>query len=84
MLTHERTLLEHLPFMVHDLVLLDETETRIGCPLVAKTGSQSHVAGASAYPPTGDIRWPMSAVVLISSALPPTADILDKAGNVSS
>ncbi len=34
------------------------------CPLMAKTRSQSHVAGTSAYPPTGDI--------------------LDKAGNVSS
>ncbi len=40
--------------------------------------------GTSAYPPTGDIHWPMSVIVLISSALPPTADILDKAGNISS
>ncbi len=38
----------------------------------------------SAVTPTGDIRWPMSVVVLISSAIPPASDILDKAGNVSS
>ena len=35
------------------------------------------------YPPTGDIRWPMSVIVRISSGLPSTGDILDKAGNVS-
>jgi hypothetical protein len=51
------------------------------CPWL---GSQDHVAGTSAYPPTGDIRRPMSVFVLISSALPPAADILHKAGNVSS
>ncbi|MEE8152218.1 MAG: hypothetical protein V3T76_04220, partial [candidate division NC10 bacterium] len=53
-------------------------------PLMAMNGLSSHFAGTSAYPPTGDIRWPMSDIVLISSALPPTADILDEAGNVSS
>ncbi len=52
--------------------------------LVARFGSQDHAAGTSAYPLTGDIRGPMSVFVLISSALPPAADILDKAGNVSS
>ncbi len=31
-------------------------------------GLSSHVVGTSAYPPTGDIRWPMSVIVLISSA----------------
>ncbi len=29
----------------------------------------------SAYPPTGDIRRPMSVIVLFSSTLPPTTDI---------
>ncbi len=56
----------------------------VECRLLAMNGSQGHAAGTSAYPPTGDIFWPMSVFVLISSALPPTADILNKAGNVSS
>ncbi len=36
--------------------------------LLATSGSQDHVSGTSAYPPTGDIRWPMSVFVRISSA----------------
>ncbi len=54
------------------------------CPVMAIGGSQDHAAGRSALPPTGDIRWPMSVIELISSALPPAGDILDKAGIVSS
>ncbi len=42
-------------------------------PALARLGNQGHVAGTSAYPPTGDIRWPMSVIVLISSGLPPDA-----------
>ncbi len=53
-------------------------------PVLANNGLPGHVAGTSAYPPTSDIRWPMSVIVPISSALPPTGDILAKAGNVSS
>ncbi len=41
------------------------------CLLLANNGLPGHVAGTSAYPPTSDIRWPMSVIVLISSALPP-------------
>ncbi len=44
-------------------------------PLMAKKRSSSHVRGTSAYPPTGDIRWPMSVIVLISSALPLKAGV---------
>ena len=35
------------------------------CPFVAKKRHSGDVAGTSAYPPTGDIRWPMSVIVLI-------------------
>ena len=45
------------------------------CLLLAKSGLPCHVAGTSAYPPTSDIRWPMSVIVLISSALPPAPDV---------
>ncbi len=38
-------------------------------------GSQDHAAATSAYPPTGDIRWPMSVIVPISSAVPLKADV---------
>ena len=62
---------------------VDQHVARTGL-VIAKKRHSGHVAGTSAYPPTGDIRWPMSVFVLISSALPPAADILDKAGNVSS
>ncbi len=34
---------------------------------MAKSGLPGHVAGTTALPPTGDIRWPMSA----SRRLPP-------------
>ncbi len=53
-------------------------------PVLARSGSSNHLRATSAYPPIGDILWPMSVIVLISSALPPGADILDKVGNVSS
>ncbi len=43
--------------------------------LLARIGSQGHVAGTSALPPTTDIRAPMSAFVPISSASPPGADL---------
>ncbi len=45
------------------------------CLLLVNNGLCGHVAGTSAYPPTADIRWPMSAFVPIASALPPGADI---------
>ncbi len=48
----------------------------LSLPLLATSGSQSHAAGTSAYPPTADIRWSMSVIVPISSALPPETDIL--------
>ncbi len=44
-------------------------------PEVAKKRHSGHVAGTSAPPPTGDIHWPMSVIVLISSALPPAPDV---------
>ncbi len=40
----------------------------VECLLLARLGSQGHASGTSAYPPTGDILWPMSVFVLISSA----------------
>ncbi len=45
------------------------------CLILAKKRHSGHVAGTSAYPPTGDIRWPMSVIVPISSALPLKADV---------
>ncbi len=45
------------------------------CLLSATNGSQDHAAATSAYPPTGDIRWPMSVIVLFTSASPPTPDV---------
>ncbi len=50
-------------------------EKALECPLVAISGSSNHLRATSAYPPTGDIRWPMSVIVLISSALPPAPDV---------
>ncbi len=50
-------------------------DTKAELPLLARFGSQDHAAGTSAYLPTGDIRWPMSVIVLISSASPPGADL---------
>ena len=38
------------------------------CLLLAKSGSSNHLRTTSAYPPTADIRWPMSAFVPIASA----------------
>ncbi len=54
------------------------SKRRSELPLVANKRSSSHAAGTSAYPPTGDIRWPMSVIVPISSANPPGADIRDR------
>ncbi len=48
--------------------------------LLAKKRHSGHVAGTSAYPPTGDIRWPMSAFHPIASALPPAPDVGDTPG----
>ncbi len=45
------------------------------CRLLATNGSQDHAAATSAYPPTADIRWPMSVIVPIPSALPLKADV---------
>ena len=42
---------------------------------MANNGLPGHVACMSAYPPTADIRWPMSVIVLISSALPLKAGV---------
>ncbi len=53
---------------------IDRT-ARPQCPVVANNGLPSHTAGTSAYPPIGDIRRPMSVIVLISSALPPAPDV---------
>ncbi len=46
------------------------------CLLLATNGSQDHAAATSAYPPTADIRWPMSVIIPISSTLPQATDIL--------
>ena len=60
-----------------------KTEGRLGirnltARLVLATKRHSgHVAGTSAYPPTGNIRWPMSVFVPISSALVLEAAICD-------
>ncbi len=40
----------------------------------ANNGLFGHVAGTSALPPIADLRAPMSAFALITSALPPGAD----------
>ena len=45
------------------------------CPLVAISGRSNHLRATSALPPTGDIRWLMSAFVPITTALPPKADV---------
>ncbi len=45
------------------------------CLLLAMNGSQDHAAATSALLPTADIRWPMSVIVPISSALPLKADV---------
>jgi hypothetical protein len=50
------------------------------CLGLATSGSQSHAAGTSAYPPTGDIPSAMSAYRPISSALPPTSDVAGTPG----
>ena len=42
---------------------------------MANNGLCGHFAGTSAYPPTADIRWPMSVIVPISSAYPSGADV---------
>jgi hypothetical protein len=57
---------------------------RAVCPLLANNGLPGHVAGTSAPPPRADIHWPMSVIVLFSSAYPPTSDIPGEAWNVSS
>ncbi len=44
-------------------------------PVLANNGLPGHVPCMSAYPPTADIRWPMSGLGLISSASPPIADV---------
>ena len=43
--------------------------------LMAISGSSDHLRATSGLPPTGDIRWLMSVIVLISSALPPAPDV---------
>ncbi len=47
----------------------------LSLPLLANNGLPGHVACTSALPPTADIRWPMSVIVPISSALPPAPDV---------
>ncbi len=42
---------------------------------MANKRSSDHLGATSALPPTGDIRWPMSVIVPISSALPPAPDV---------
>jgi hypothetical protein len=42
---------------------------------LAISGSSNRLRATSAYPPTGDIRWPMSVIVPIPSALPLKADV---------
>ncbi len=48
---------------------------RVECPLLANNGLSGHVAGTSALPPIAEVRAPMSALVSISSASPPGADL---------
>jgi len=50
-------------------------EKVLECPSLAISGSSNHLRATSAYPPAGDIRWPMSVIVLISSGSPPEADV---------
>ncbi len=47
----------------------------LGRPLMARIGSQGHIAGTSALPPTTDLRVSMSVFTPISSASPPGADL---------
>ena len=42
---------------------------------MARSGSSNHLRATSAYPSTADIRWRMSVIVPISSALPLKADV---------
>jgi hypothetical protein len=49
--------------------------------LLANQRSSEHLRATSAYPPTADIRWLMSVIVLISSALPLKADVLHGSPN---
>jgi len=43
--------------------------------LLATNGPDRPLQATSALPPTSDIRWPMSVIVLISSAFPSKADV---------
>ncbi len=45
------------------------------CLFLAINGLSGHVAGTSALPPIAEVRGPMSAFALISSASPPGADL---------
>ena len=47
----------------------------VECLFLAISGSSNHLLTTSAYPPTADIRWLMSVIVPISSALPLKADV---------
>ncbi len=57
------------------LSLLQRCRRQRFSTLSAISGSSNHLRATSAYPPTGDIRWPMSVIVPISSALPLKADV---------
>ena len=48
--------------------------------LLANKRSSDHLRATSAYAPTDDIRWPMSIIVLIASALLSTSDVADTPG----
>ncbi len=45
------------------------------CRFLANKRSSDRLRATSGLPPTGNIRWPMSVIVLISSALPPAPDV---------
>ncbi len=47
---------------------------------LANKRSSDHLRATSAYAPTDDIRWPMSIIVLIASALLSTSDVADTPG----
>ena len=53
----------------------DSHPTASECLFLAKSGSSNHLRATSAYHRTGDIRWPMSVIVPISSALSLKTDV---------
>jgi hypothetical protein len=45
------------------------------CRFLANKRNSDHLRATSGLPPTGNIRWPMSVIVLISSGSPPALDV---------